>query len=127
MEKLKGHKIFLIDAVGAVVSVVLLFLLYSFDEFFGMPKCVIKIFICIATAFFVYSATTCFIRPENWRFYLKIIAVLNISYCLFTIYQILQNLDTLTLYGYIYFIAEILVILILSTYELNNARTTTTR
>jgi hypothetical protein len=127
MEKTKGYKLFLIDATGAVFSVLFLSLLYSSDEFFGMPKSVIKIFILIATTFFVYSSTTYFVRPANWKFYLKIMATLNISYCLFTGYQILQNLDNLTLYGYIYFVAEILVILILSTYEINNVRRTTTR
>ena len=127
MEKINGHKMFLLDAVGAFVSVIFLTFLYSFDDFFGMPKSVIKIFLGIATAFFVFSTTTYFMKQINWQFHLKIIAVLNISYCLFTFYHILQNLDTLTLYGHAYFIAEILVILILSTYELKNARKTTTR
>ena len=127
MEKINGHKMFLLDAVGAFVSVIFLSFLYSFDDFFGMPKSVIKIFLGIATAFFVFSTTTYFMKQINWQFHLKIIAVLNISYCLFTFYHILQNLDTLTLYGHAYFIAEILVILILSTYELKNARKTTTR
>ena len=127
MEKISGHKIFLLDAVGAFVSVIFLSLLYSFNEFFGMPKSVIKIFLGIATAYFVYSTTTYFIKPINWQFCLKIIAALNISYCLFIFYHLLQNLDNLTLYGYYYFIAEILVILILSTYELKNARKTRTR
>ena len=127
MEKINGYKMFLLDAIGAFVSVIFLSFLYSFDDFFGMPKCVIKIFLGIATAFFVFSTTTYFMKQINWQFHLKIIAVLNISYCLFTFYHILQNLDTLTLYGHAYFIAEILVILILSTYELKNARKTTTR
>ncbi|ERM80237.1 hypothetical protein P872_14185 [Rhodonellum psychrophilum GCM71 = DSM 17998] len=127
MEKISGQKIFLLDAVGAFVSIIFLSFLYSFDDFFGMPKSVIKIFLGIATAFFVYSTTTYFIKPINWQYYLKIIATLNICYCLFTFYHLLQNLDTLTLYGHTYFIAEILVILILSTYELKNARKTTTR
>ena len=85
MKKLKGNNIFLIDALGAAISVIFLFLLYSFEDFFGMPKSVIKIFIFIATIFFVYSTTIYFIRPINWKFYLKIIAALNICYCLFTI------------------------------------------
>ncbi len=127
MEKINGYKMFLLDAIGAFVSVIFLSFLYSFDDFFGMPKSVIKIFLGIATAFFVFSTTTYFMKKINWQFHLKIIAVLNISYCLFTFYHILQNLDTLTLYGHAYFIAEILVILILSTYELKNARKTTTR
>lgn len=127
MEKINGYKMFLLDAIGAFVSVIFLSFLYSFDDFFGMPKSVIKIFLGIATAFFVFSTTTYFMKKINWQFHLKIIAVLNISYCLFTFYHILQNLDTLTLYGHAYFIAEILVILILSTSELKNARKTTTR
>ncbi len=127
MEKISGHKIFLLDAGGAFASIIFLSFLYFFNDFFGMPKSVIKMFIGISTAYFVYSTTTYFIKPINWHFYLKIIATLNISYCLFTFYHLLQNLDNLTLYGYYYFIAEILVILILSTYELKNARKTRTR
>ncbi|MCH8495341.1 MAG: hypothetical protein LAT57_06880 [Balneolales bacterium] len=121
MKKVSGHKIFLLDAAGALVSVIFLSFLYAFDDFFGMPQNVIKMFLGIATAFFVYSTTTFFIKPTNWQLYLKFIAVLNISYCLFTFYHILQNLDTLTLYGYAFFIAEIFVILILSTFELKKA------
>lgn len=122
MEKLRGHRIFLLDAVGAFVSIFFLILVFAFDDFFGMPKSVTKIFICIATVFFIYSTTTFLIKPIKWQFYLKIIASLNIGYCLYTIYHILQNLDTLTLYGLTYFIAEILVIIILSIFELKNAR-----
>ncbi|MCC5921991.1 MAG: hypothetical protein LAT68_16215 [Cyclobacteriaceae bacterium] len=122
MGKVSGQKIFLLDAIGALASIVFLSLLYSFDAFFGMPKSVIKIFLGIATAFFVYSTATYFIKPINWQFYLKIIATLNVCYCLLTIYHILQNIETLTVYGHTYFTAEILVILILSTYELKKAR-----
>jgi len=57
MEKLVGKKIFLIDAVGAVVSVLFLLFLYSFEELFGMPKSVLCIFISIAIAFSIYSTT----------------------------------------------------------------------
>ena len=110
MEKLTGQKIFLLDAIGAFVSIVFLILVYSFNDFFGMPKSVTKTFICIATAFFIYSTTVFLIKPVKWQFYLKIIASLNICYCLFTIYHVIQNLDILTLYGLTYFIAEILVI-----------------
>jgi len=127
MEKISGHKIFLLDAGGAFASIIFLSFLYFFNDFFGMPKSVIKMFIGISTAYFVYSTITYFIKPINWYFYLKIIAALNISYCLFTFYHLLQHLDTLTLYGHSYFIVEILVILILSTYELKNARKTMNR
>jgi hypothetical protein len=121
MQKPKGHNIFLLDALGALSSIAFLFLLYAFDEFFGMPKSVIKIFICIAAVFFVYSSITYMVKPANWRFYLRIIAVLNICYCLFTAYHMLQNSSKLTLYGYLYFVGEVLIILLLAIYELYHA------
>jgi len=127
MEKLKGQKIFLIDAVGAVVSVLFLLFLYSFEELFGMPKSVLCIFISIAIAFSIYSTTIYLTNPTNWMFYLIIIALLNISYCTYTIYQVFKNLNTITPYGYLYFVTEILIILTLSIYEFKLGRTTTTR
>lgn len=124
MKNLKGQKIFLIDAVGAVASVLCLYILYSFEGFFGMPQSVLKIFIFIAIIFSIYSFTNYLISPPNWKFYLTIIALLNISYCLFTMYEIFQNIDTITLFGYTYFIAEICVVLIVSIYEIKLARAT---
>ena len=122
MKNIKGHHIFLLDAMGALVSTGFLFLLYSLDDFFGMPKQVIKIFICIATTLYLYSITTYFVKPIHWRLYLKIIVFLNLAYSLFTSFKMFQHLDTLTIYGYIYFIGEIIVILLLSGFELKNAR-----
>ena len=58
MEKISGHKIFLLDAGGAFASIIFLSFLYFFNDFFGMPKSVIKMFIGISTAYFVYSTTT---------------------------------------------------------------------
>jgi hypothetical protein len=118
---LKGYNIFLADAIGAFISILLLSLVYLFAEFFGMPKNVILIFIGIASVPFIYSTTTFFSRPIHWQFHLGIIAFLNMSYCLYTGYQIFKNSETLSLYGYIYFSGEILLILILSIYELKHA------
>jgi hypothetical protein len=122
MEKLKDPSIFLLDAVGAAFSILLLFLVYRFENFFGMPKNIITFFIGIASICFIYSTTIYLVSPSNWKFYLKIIAGLNFSYCLFTLFHVIKNYDSLTLYGLIYFIAEIIVILLLSSFELLIAR-----
>lgn len=121
-DKPESYKIFLLDAFGAFISILFLLVLYFFEEFFGMPTKVIVIFISFAILFFIYSTTIYFIKPADWKFYLKIIAILNYAYCLFTLYQILKNIDTITLYGYIYFVAEIIVIIALSTFETKKSR-----
>lgn len=120
----KGRKIFLVDAIGAIVSVLSLLIPYSFEEVFGMPKSVITIFISIAIVYSIYSTTIYLTKTENWKPYLTIIALLNISYCIFTGYHIFKNLNKLTLYGHLYFIGEILIILTLAFFELRISRTT---
>lgn len=110
-------KIFLIDAIGAAISVLFLYLIYRFEHLFGMPQNVVTVFIGIALVFCMYSSTIYLVKPKKWRQFLTIIAVLNISYCLFTTYHVFQNLDTITSLGYVYFIGEIIIILGLATYE----------
>jgi hypothetical protein len=124
---LNERKIFLIDAIGASVSAISLLVPYLFEELFGMPKSTVSIFISIAIAYSIYSTTIYLINTVNWKFYLTIIALLNISYCLFTGYHILKNLNAITLYGHLYFVGEILVILVLAIFELRSSRTTTNR
>lgn len=122
---LNKHKLFLIDAVGAFVSVVLLFVLYSFEVFFGMPKNVVMVLMSIAAALAAYSSTIYLTKPANRKLYLTIAASLNMGYCLFTIYQMWKHTDTLSLYAYLYFVSEIVIISLLSGYEFKTARTTT--
>jgi phosphatidylserine synthase len=123
MTKPTKYQLFLIDAIEALVSILLLWVIYLFDEFFGMPPGILKLFMCIASCCLVYSTTVYLIRPTHWKLYLKIIAGMNLAYCLITIHQTVQNWESLTLYGRPYFIVEIIVILALSAYEINYART----
>ncbi len=113
-----GYKIFLLDAIGAALSLVGLYLIYTFHEFFGFPMRTTKIFMCIATLCLTYSATIYLIKPIKWRFYLRIIASINLIYGMFTMFHVTLNLETLTVYGAFYFIAEVLVIILLSSYEI---------
>lgn len=119
--KYNNSKIFLIDALGAFISMTLLILLFTFDEYFGMPKHIISIFIGIATALFLYSLLIYLTSPNNWRNYLKAAAMLNMGYCAFTIYKSYQFFDNLTVYGILYFAGEVLLIIFLSVFELKIA------
>lgn len=119
----KGRNIFLVDAIGAVVSALSLLIPFSFVELFGMPKSIVSIFISIAIVYSIYSTIVYLTNPSKWKMYLIIIAILNISYCLFTVYHIFNNLNTITLLGYLYFAGEILIVLTLSIFELKLGRT----
>lgn len=127
LTKYNESKIFLLDAAGAFVSIILLSILYIFEEYFGMPTKILSVFIGIASVFFFYSSIIYLISPLRWRTYLKIIAILNIFYCLFTIYHVFRYFENLTLCGKLYFVGEVLVIILLSLYELKIATKTTNR
>jgi hypothetical protein len=113
-----SSKIFLLDASGAFVSIILLSVLYIFEEYFGMPQKILSIFIGIASVFCLYSVIIYLINPIRWRTYLKIIAILNICYCLLTIFHVFLYFENLTLYGNLYFVGEVLVIILLAIFEL---------
>jgi hypothetical protein len=124
--KITKENIFLIDACGALVSVVFLGIIYFLEQYFGMPKNILMIKICLAASFCVYSATNYFASPVKWPIYLKIIALLNVGYCAFAIYQMYQNSASLSLYGYAYFISEICIVIALAMYELKMANSNKT-
>ncbi len=127
LSKYYGSKMFLLDASGALVSIILLFFLYIFEEYFGMPRNILAVFIGIASVLFLYSIIIYLINPIRWAIYLKIIALLNIGYCMFTFYHVFQYFETLTLCGQFYFVGEVLVIIFLSIYELRTATQKTNR
>ncbi|PQJ80091.1 hypothetical protein BTO18_13310 [Polaribacter porphyrae] len=115
--------IFLIDAVGALLSTFILGLvLVKFNNFFKLPNNILLTFFCIAFMLGVYSFTCFFTITKNHNFFLKIIAYLNISYCLFTLVLCLIYFDKLTFFEKIYFFVEIIVILILALWELRIAK-----
>jgi hypothetical protein len=47
MEKLKGRKILILDAIGAFFSMLCLVGLYTFDEQFGMPKSILRVLLVL--------------------------------------------------------------------------------
>ncbi len=123
----KSKKILLVDAVGAVISALSLIIPYSFVDFFGMPQNAVSIFIYISIIYSIYSTTIYFAKIENWSPYLTIICLMNIGYCIFIGYNIFKNLNSITLYGYLYFVNEILIILTLAIVEFKISRRTTNR
>ena len=126
MRKINGHNIFLIDGIGALITAALLFFvvrpLYSF---FGVVDFIVDLFAGAAVLFAIYSfvghVLAVRLRRVNFKHSLIFIAVFNILYCVMTAYVVFQ-LTGITLWGKLYFIGEILVILSLVYLELKIAR-----
>ena len=119
----KLKKIFLIDAIGALLSSIFLSLtFYKFYEDFGLPKEVFFILAVIPIFYCFNSFTNYFKNVSKLTSKLKIIAFANLAYCLLTISLCIYYSKSITLIGLTYFCLEIIIVVILSIYELQIAK-----
>ncbi|MFK8005440.1 MAG: hypothetical protein AB8H03_03680 [Saprospiraceae bacterium] len=109
---------FLIDGLGAVLSVFLLgVVLVQLENLIGMPSKTLYVLAGIAGFFVVFSFFCAFRIKKNWRLFLKVIAFFNLSYCLLTFSLVLFHQAHLTTLGVGYFLLEIIIIVSLSIFE----------
>ncbi|WP_066758838.1 hypothetical protein [Crocinitomix algicola] len=118
-----AKKLFLIDALGALISAFLLgVLLVEFKAYFGIPPGTLYILAAIPVFYAIYDCYA-FLKKDNFtRNRLKIIAIANLCYCfvslLFTIYHYHQIL----FWGWIYIISELFIVCLLANFELKMVR-----
>ncbi len=105
-------KVFLLDALGAMLTASLLFFaLRGFHEFFGMPEKTLIYLSAIACLFCMYSFLCFMLLRANFAPFLRAIIILNLLYCCLTLSLVILHYDKLTKAGLAYFVAEIVVIL----------------
>lgn len=124
LTKLKNHprRIFLIDALGAFTTALLLgVMLPVFQKYIGMPLKVLYMLALIAVGFLIYSFTCYVFNPKNWRQYLQLIAWANLSYCILSVIMIIIYYDELSLMGFMYFIGEICLVMMIGLIEMKLA------
>ncbi len=122
INKVNPKHLFLFDSLGALVSAVLLGLvLANFESTFGMPQATVYMLAIIPIPFFFYSLFCFLLYPENWRPYLRLIAIANILYCLLTLSLMFIKHSELTFLGFGYFIGEIIIVVSLAVFELRVA------
>ena len=121
---IKSHfNIFLLDAVGAFLSIfLLLFVIMPNENFFGLSKPV-AINLSIPISVLLLFSMSCFLlKPQNWKLYMKFVVLGNLAYCLFTATVIFLNFKQLTTLGVSYFLIEILVICFIGGIEIMTIR-----
>lgn len=89
-----------------------------------MPKKTMVVLAIIPVLYFLYSIINYFLANKNEKLsrQLKVIAFANFGYCLLTLTIILIYWSKLTALELTYFSLEIIVIIILSIIELENAK-----
>lgn len=114
--------IFLLDALGAIVSATMhAVILPLFLTWHGIPVDVLLPLGFVAAAFATYSLACFFLRPSEWRPWLRRIAVANILFCVVVLSLIALLWNELTGWGVAYLVGEIVVVGGLARYELEVA------
>ena len=120
---LNSKKLLLIDFAGALSSTFLLgVVLVQFQSIFGMPSDALYFLSIVACCFAIYSLSSYFITRENRKVFLRVIAYANTIYCCVTLGLIIYFKDSLTLFGFMYFITEMVIITVLAIIEFKVSR-----
>jgi hypothetical protein len=115
--------LFLMDGIGALVSVFLLgVVLVRFSELVGLDEGTLLLLASFPCIFAGYDFLCFFFVSESYSRFIIIIVVANSLYCLLSIGLAFYHSSTLTLIGWSYILVEVLVILTLSFVEYKVAR-----
>ena len=115
----KPKQLFLIDGLGGCLTVLcLLGVLSKHEASFGVPPGILYVLAGIGACCAVYSLICYGFVGKRWRFFLRLIAFINLAYCALTMGITLWLYPSLTLWGVLYFALEVLVISSLALLEL---------
>ncbi len=116
------RKLFLIDGLGAALTAFsLFFVLRPHQDYFGMPINILAYLSIIGLIYCAYSMSCYFLLKNYWSSSLRIIGISNLLYSISTMLLLYSYYNDLTLIGLTYFLAEILIIVLLVYVELRVA------
>lgn len=117
----KRHEIFLIDGFGVLLSSVLITLFGFNPEWIGLPDKILFVLAFIAGFFMIYSFSCYLLKPVAWSWYLKVIAIANLIYGIATASMLIIYHNGVSTIGWLYFIGELMILVILARVELKIA------
>lgn len=116
------RKLFLLDGIGALVSAFSLgVVLVQLEAFFGIPRNTLYFLAFLPCLFAAYDFYCYWRIKENWRVYLKAIAIVNLLYCVISLALAFYHIEHITFLGWGYIIIEILIVVVLANIELKVA------
>lgn len=115
-------QLFLIDAGGALLSAFLLgVVLVRLEYFFGIPRTVLYLLAVIPCFFALYDLLCYFLAKQKTARLLQAIAYANILYCCLSIGLAVFHVQSITIFGWLYILGEVLIVILLARLELKNS------
>ena len=115
-------KLFFIDGCGAFLSAFLTgIVLVRFEKYIGIPPATLYLLAAFPIMFTIYDWFSYLQSHNKQPQLLRGIAIFNFFYCCLSIGVAFYHYNTLTIIGWIYFLIEILIVMILANWELKIA------
>ncbi len=116
------RKLFLLDALGAVTSAILLgIVLVKLEWIFGIPESTLYFLAFLPCLFAIYDLYCFFQISSRVGIFLKGLAIINLSYCCLSIGLATYHYEKITIWGWTYILLEILIVTLLAIIELKTA------
>jgi len=116
-------KLFLIDGFGAIFSAIFLgILMVKLESVFGIPKATLYFLATLPCLFAIYDFYCYFKIDRNLEVFLKRIAIVNILYCSLSVGLAVYHYQKITHFGWIYIIAEVIIVVFIAVIELRAVR-----
>jgi hypothetical protein len=116
---LKPKTLFVLDAIGALVSAFLLgVVLVQYQAVFGIPIHVLHILAVFPCLFAMYDVGCLIAKPTNIGAYLKGIAFMNLGYVVLSLSLAFIHQDAITLFGWMYLFGEVAIVSLVAMVEL---------
>jgi hypothetical protein len=116
------RKLFLIDGIGATVSAFMLgIVLVRLQFLFGIPTTTLYALATFPVIFILYDGACYVLIRKPLSRYIKVIALMNVLYCLLSIACIIYVHDVITVWGWTYILFEIIILIGLVAIELQVA------
>ncbi len=117
MKEWINRNIFLIDGMGAFVTALMIGLILPLFDI-GLSNRILYTLAGVALCYGVYSISCYLLKLDVMSNYLKTIIIANLTYCFFTLALVFYNFESMNLYGLLYFLGEVVVIVTLSWIEI---------
>lgn len=114
---LTTQQVFLIDGIGAMLSALLLWVIYGCKTIFTVPQSMFQQLIFFPVLFACYSLGCAWIRPGKWKLFLSIVMACNLLYILYSLCLVILYFEELNIPALIYFLSETFVILAVVYFE----------
>lgn len=105
------NRIFLLDALGALLTALLLFgILAQLEQYFGVPRKIVYLLAVIAFGISIYSFLCYRYVKLNSKPWLRLLIILNSLYVLISVGMLIQFSPSIRYLGWLYFTLELVVI-----------------